>query len=102
MKRLSPEDKRERMQYLRYRVRIIVYGAFFIRLLQKNVDVGTQRKQSNQKLKLIFEHEDDLKKPEDHITAGDVALVIWKVFMSILLWFNLLSIPMIMLWPDLN
>lgn len=100
---MNPEEKKERLRYLRFRLKIICLCIFYLvrlrkyfnliqanRLLEKNLDV------------IMFDDEETLEKLKLKESIIKTLKILWYCLMSFWLWFNMITSPMVMLWPDLS
>jgi len=60
------------------------------RLLEKNLDV------------IMFDDEETLEKLKLKESIIKTLKILWYCLMSFWLWFNMITSPMVMLWPDLS
>ena len=100
---MNPVEKKERLRYLRFRLKIICLCIFYLvrlrkyfnliqanRLLEKNLDV------------IMFDDEETLEKLKLKESIIKTLKILWYCLMSFWLWFNMITSPMVMLWPDLS
>ena len=86
-----------------FRVRIISSTVLFIQSLRKSIVLSQEQKMIKHRGKLIYEDSDQLRllKAESFDVFGFLKTC-WYVFVSFWLWFNLITTPFIILWPDVN
>lgn len=102
---MSPEERKERLSYLRFRIRVIASAALFIHCLSKHLQDSDQRKISKYHRKVYTESESEIGKEKTStmsLNSADVLKTIWHIIMSVSLWFNLVSSPLIILWPEIT
>ena len=97
---VSAALRRERLNYLRFRMRVVGNATLFINLLRRNIIKSDDAKMRAYSLKLRKEHADQVNKVK--YGRGGGIWTIWLQIISICLWFTMYTTPAIMLFPDLN
>lgn len=102
---MDPEERQERLSYLRFRMRCIVHATLFINYLNKHLHDSDYRRITKYHNKLITESEQEAKEQkafQPSLNMTDVGRTTFLIIMSVSLWFNLVSSPLIILWPEIT
>jgi len=97
---MNAHERRERLHYLRFRFRVIVNAALFVFLVRKHLVDVEKQKMARQHTRVYFF--DDSATVEERKGIAEKIKTIWHINMSFWLWFNLLSSPLIILWPEIS
>ena len=84
-------------------MKVIILGARFCSLLRHEFEKTEKQKLEKMRLKLSV---DDVDQPEVKTEIKqdvfNIVRTVWFSIFSLFLWFNLITSPLIMMWPDLN
>ena len=97
---VSPDLRRERLNYLRFRVRVIGTSVLFIHLMRRNIVKSDNLKMRNMELSLSMDSVYEVVTVKTSFEKKIWAT--WTPFLSLCLWFTIYTTPAIMLYPDLN
>ena len=100
LSQVSPDLRRERLNYLRFRMRVIGNAALFIHLLRRNIEKSDDLKMSARELSLSMDSVFEVVTAKSSFEKKFWAT--WTPFLSLCLWFTIYTTPAIMLYPDLN
>lgn len=103
---MSPKMRKERLNYLRYKVRAASLAILFVHVLKKTVKKVEIEKVEKRHQKIIMMEEAGAKVSyevdQSKLDWIDVVRTLWLCFTSFWQWFNLLTSPFIMLWPEIS
>ena len=99
---MTPKEKKERIAYLWFRMKLICIISFYFTRLKRNVLKKEMAKFNKKGNKVMFEQVYD---DDDHTCKEKLIVSVkqfWYNFMSFWLWFNMVTTPFVLLWPDLS
>ena len=102
---MTPDEKRARLDYLRYRMRVVADAALFIYSLKKIVQSADLQRISEKHYKMHIDDEDSVSLAQNltsDFNRMNYSKTCWLVLLSVFLWFNLISAPLIILWPEIT
>ena len=100
---MNEYERQERIKYLWYRVKVIASAQIFIVVVQANIASGDLQRMKKFNLQVVYEDESSLKMMDTKKVRPEHALhTIWYCIISCFIWFNLVSSPFLILWPELN
>lgn len=100
---MNDQEKEERISYIKFRVKVVVLTTFFIVRLRKNYEKGETKKLHKKSNRLIYFDKEKVEEKEDsYFKLIDFIKIIWLCIMSFWLWFNMITSPWILLWPELS
>lgn len=98
----TPERQKERLAYLRHRVRVASYAILFLHLLKKKVaqddEIEMSRKHNSV---LVDPNIRSEPKSETRKSLSTTVKTLWHCLTSLALWFNLITSPFVMMWPEM-
>lgn len=100
--RMTQEERRYRIKYLWFRVRCVYNMMRFVIVLKTNLKNGEDDRENETNLEMLMEDEEfeQVNKLCGFITWASFIFV-WRLLMSFVHWFNLISTPLLLLWPEL-
>ena len=102
-KEMTFAEKRERLDYLLFRMKVICKTIFFIQRTRKLVEYREKENyQLNFDLWTVDHKKGDTQAEKIMAKLVKIIKVLWRFNIFFWLWFNMLHIPMIMIWPDLT
>ena len=98
---LDPQARQERLDYLRFRMRVVVNVSIFMIIMKKNIDKNFDARCLAQHRSAVAESSQgsDLQ-PKTPVTK--VVKEIYFCLLSLCFWFTLYTTPAIMIFPELN
>lgn len=104
--RLQPASvRKERLAYLRYRLKIASDTIVFINLLKKEVALSYKKSLSRRHNHVSVDKASSSVRSVEVDLIGNLfrkIKIIWHCIMSFWLWFNLVTSGFILLWPELS
>lgn len=102
---MTPIEKKERLNYLRFRMKVIASSVLFIYVLKKGLKIAEAKRMRKTNLKVIIDDHRQSRTTIATIAAkGNTtsrSMILWFCWMSVWLWFNLITAPFLILWPDI-
>ena len=98
---MTEHEKRVRLAYLRFKMKSICLASFFFSRLRKQYQVAEEIRLYKKGLKLYSSDSQNKKKPNEEKMHASF-LTFWHCIMSLVLWYNLISSPLVILWPELS
>lgn len=99
---MTVDEKRERLNYIRFRIKVVSLAAMFIHYQRLEVQETTQKKMTKTHMKLIVEYKKDENFKENESDLLDLLITVWFIVISFFLWFNLVTSPFVWLYPELQ
>ena len=83
-------------------MKVVADAAAFIFVLRKISQASDERRISKTSGKVIVDDDTETKPAAPVINPTDWVKSLWFTLLSVSLWFNLVSTPLIMLWPEIS
>lgn len=100
---MNEYERQERIKYLWYRVKVIASANIFIVVVQANIASDDLQRMKKFHLQVGYDDVSDLKMIHTKKVRPEQALLtLWYCIISCFIWFNLVSSPFLILWPELN
>ena len=96
---MTPEERKQRIRYLWFRVRCVYNMIRFFNMLRINKEQGDELREDHSPHAMM--QDDGEEEESEHWCNKENTIVMWQIVMSFLHWLNLLITPIVMLWPEL-
>lgn len=99
---MSAHERKERIAYFKFKIKAMGLAALFIHMLKKDLIKSDLRALTKQRMRVIYEDEDDkVEVNSSSIDATQIIKWFWHSLTGVMLWFNLITSPSLILWPEL-